>query len=166
VLALLTGEASSADILFDRSVGHGDIVRSSGSTRNVAMTLANGSYWAGSTDIVRDMSVASASSWWLGHDSSVGRLDLSDGLVFLPGYGNSAPGALRIQGDLTGTGGTVALKTRLDEGGAIAGQHTDRLLVEGNVSTTGVTSLHVWSIGPGALTDSNLNGVCMRLYGE
>lgn len=159
VLALLTGEASSADMLFDRSIGHGDVIRSTGTTRNVDMTLANGSYWAGSTDIVRDMSVASASSWWLGDSSSVGHLDLSEGFVFLPGYGNGTPGALRIQGDLAGSGGMVALQTRLDEGGAIARQHTDRLLVEGDVSTTGVTSLNVWSVGPGALTDSNLNGI-------
>ena len=158
-LALLVGDASSADIFFDRSIGHGDIVRSSGTMRNVDMALAHGSQWFGSTDIVRDMGVASASSWWLGQDSSVGSLDLSDGFVFLPGYGNGVPGALRIQGDLAGSGGMVAMHTRLDEGGALARQHTDRLLVEGDVTTTGVTTLHFWAIGPGALTDSNLNGM-------
>lgn len=159
LLALLTGETSSADILFDRSVGNGDIVRSSGSTRNVDMTLANGSYWAGSTDIVRDMSVASVSSWWLGDDSSVGRLDLSEGFVFLPGYDHGTPGSLRIHGDLVGSGGIVAFQTRADAGGAIAAQSTDRLLVEGNVTTTGVTSLHILPMGAGALTDGNLNGI-------
>jgi len=158
-LALLIGDASSADIFFDRSIGHGDIVRSSGTARNVDMTLVHSSQWIGSTDIVRDMSIASASTWWLNKASSLGRLDLSDGFIFLSGFSSGASAPLRILGDMAGSGGVVAMHTHLNEGGALTLQDTDRLLVEGDVTTTGQTALHLRAVGSGALTDRNLNGI-------
>ena len=45
----------------------------------------------------------------------------------------------------------------LNEGGALANQHTDRLLVEGNA--TGTTLIEVKPTGQGGATDANENGV-------
>jgi outer membrane autotransporter protein len=72
------------------------------------------------------------------------------------GLGNNF-GALTVQGNYTGNNGTVALNTVLNEGGALANQQTDRLLIEGDV--TGTTLINVNGQGSGASTNLNGSGV-------
>lgn len=63
-------------------------------------------------------------------------------------------GQLIINGDYAGNNGAVFLNTMLNDGGDLANQKTDRLLISGNAS--GTTYLHV--TGQGAGGNTNLSG--------
>ncbi|HVI53532.1 MAG TPA: autotransporter outer membrane beta-barrel domain-containing protein [Luteibacter sp.] len=116
----------------------------------------DGGVMQGSTQGAVTMALANGGAWTMTGDSSVNALILDGGGVTL-GDGSVAR-ALIVHGDVSGTGGRVNLHTHLNEGGALGAQHTDRLLVEGNVATTGSTEIVVTPTGSGALTDTNQNG--------
>jgi outer membrane autotransporter protein len=73
---------------------------------------------------------------------------VNSGAVMLgsPAIGN----VLAIRGNYFGQGGTVEMSTLLNEGGPLANQTTDRLLVYGNAS--GATQVRVNGTGAGAFT--------------
>ena len=67
----------------------------------------------------------------------------------------AAPGAfktLNVLGDYAGANGTIVLNTRLDQGGALAGQQTDRVLIGGNASGTTLLDVKATPDSPGGLT--------------
>ena len=82
-----------------------------------------------------------------------GTIDLTNGA--------GSPGnSLTIDGDYLSQGGRLHLGTTLNFGGALEGQFTDRLLVQGNVSTPGgstVVQVTPSVLSTGALTDFNHN---------
>lgn len=85
--------------------------------------------------------------------TNAGTVDLTNG--------TGSPGnRLTIDGDLVSDGGTIKLQTNLNQGGALANQFTDRVLINGNAAS-GTTVLDVMptQTSVGALTDSNRNGV-------
>jgi outer membrane autotransporter protein len=94
-------------------------------------------------------------AWVVTGDSSIKSLQLDGALAF---SGSAGYRTATITGDLTGSGGVVTVNTRMDSGGALALQGTDRLLVLGDVATTGTTLVDVIPTGEGALTDLNKNG--------
>ncbi|UPG96443.1 hypothetical protein [Luteibacter aegosomatissinici] len=103
------------------------------------------------------MGIDTLGAWQVTGDSTVSSLRLDGDVLF------AAPSAttykqLNVSGDLSGQGGRITINTLLNEGGA-AGQATDRLLIHGNVTTTGTTLISVAPTGEGALTDRNRNGV-------
>jgi outer membrane autotransporter protein len=74
------------------------------------------------------------------------------GLVSL-GVPGGAPGTtLTVTGNYVGVGGTLAMNTLLNGGGALANQFTDRLLVHGNADDT---TVRVRPSGGGAVTSIN-----------
>jgi outer membrane autotransporter protein len=80
--------------------------------------------------------------------------------IIAPGegvIGSTAFGNFTINGQYTSTGGTVRLNTVLNDGGTLANQFTDRLLITGDV--TGTTVLDVHPQGVGTLTDKAANGI-------
>ncbi len=87
------------------------------------------------------------------------------GMIDLSNDGNTTGDTLTVKGNYDATpgafayGGQLALNTLMNEGGAKAMQHTDRLLVENNVS--GVTMIDVRQEGvnadTGAVTDLDRN---------
>ena len=85
--------------------------------------------------------------------SNAGAIDLTNGA--------GSPGnSLTIDGDYVSQGGRLHLGTTLDFGGALEGQSTDRLLVQGNVSQPGgptVVQVTPSTLSTGALTDFNHN---------
>jgi outer membrane autotransporter protein len=83
--------------------------------------------------------------------SNRGTIDLTNG-------GGSPGNSLTIDGNYSGDGGRVNLASELNEGGALAAQSTDRLLVNGDAS--GETVLHIApaTLSKGALTDLNRDG--------
>ena len=102
------------------------------------------SRWSGRADAVSSL-VIEAGSWRITGDSRVGQLLLATG----GGAAFAAPGrfaTLRVRDvDNPGNDGILHLRTRLDEGGPLVRQATDRLLVSGNAS--GQTTLHVVNEG-------------------
>ncbi|WNL47877.1 autotransporter outer membrane beta-barrel domain-containing protein [Dyella sp. BiH032] len=85
--------------------------------------------------------------------SNAGTIDLTNGA--------GSPGnRLTIDGDYLSQGGRLKLMTTLDFGGALEGQSTDRLLVQGNVSQPGgptLVQVTPSALSTGALTDFNHN---------
>jgi outer membrane autotransporter protein len=97
--------------------------------------------------------------WNVTGDSTISSLDVSGGSIAFAGTSDGTHRTLTVHGDLSGTGGgSFVFNTNLNEGGSLANQATDRVLVEGNVTTTGRTLLVVNPLGSGALTDVNQNG--------
>ncbi len=107
-------------------------------------------------DIAAD--VSSGSVWNVTGDSDVSSLVVSGGSLAFQPTSDGSHHATLVRGDLGGTGGTITFNTTLNEGGALSNQATDRLLVEGNVTTTGPIEIVVVPTGNGALTDVNQNG--------
>ena len=166
---LLLGVTNTSDErvnfnLDNQSIGIGDIAwsndkgerQSSGAL--VDALLDRGSQWKGSTTIVDALSLTNGSAWTLTDSSRVNTLQLNDSIIAFETPNESTYKTLNIGGDLAGTGGTIALNTYMDEGGALGNQHTDRVLIQGDVATTGTTYLSVTPQGNGALTDTNQNG--------
>ncbi|MEM4989722.1 pertactin-like passenger domain-containing protein, partial [Collimonas sp. H4R21] len=133
----------------------GDIIANGNAI--VDVSLEDQSLWSGMTSTVRNMSVDSRSEWQMTDSSVVQNLNLSNaGLISFIAPVAGSYHTLTVQGDITGQNGVVALNTVLNEGGALANQHTDRLLVEGNA--TGTTLIEVKPTGSGAPTDLRQNG--------
>jgi len=86
-----------------------------------------------------------------GFNQSIAALN-NDGVVRVGGSG--AGTELRVAGDYTGHG-TVVLNTTLNQGGPLANQITDRLLIGGNA--TGSTALQLNVSGEGANTNVALD---------
>lgn len=100
--------------------------------------------------------VASGSIWRLTESSTLNELALDGGQVEFQeddGYHD-----LNVRGDFTGMGGQLFVHTRLDAVGPLSAQATDRVLIEGDVTTTGTTLVSVSPTGAGVPTDANGNG--------
>ncbi|UPG92094.1 autotransporter outer membrane beta-barrel domain-containing protein [Luteibacter aegosomaticola] len=144
-----------ADIDIATSSVVGDIVGAGNATAN--LTLGDKASLRGAVNGAGiDTGIDATARWETTGASSIGGLRLDGALAFAPAAGFTT---VNVAGDLSGQGGNITFNTRMNEGGAIAAQATDRLLVHGNVTTTGTTLVSVTSTGDGALTDLNRNGV-------
>jgi outer membrane autotransporter protein len=126
----------------------GDIVSSGSGALSVGL---DNSSWRGRAERVAELVVAD-SAWGVTGDSSVHRLTLL-GRSRVAFDDSAPPGSLRV-GTFANPGGegSVTLRARLDGGGALDHQLTDRLLVSGDVA--GSTPLHVVNAG-GAGADTS-----------
>lgn len=118
-----------------------DVRRTGAGTLDVALGRSR---WVGRADAVGSVALDGA-TWSLTGDSTVGRLSLAGQarIAFddAAGFAQLRLGRL----DSAGDGGVVDLRARLDGGGTLARQATDRLLVDGDVS--GTTMLRVIAAG-------------------
>ncbi|HUA82125.1 MAG TPA: autotransporter outer membrane beta-barrel domain-containing protein [Dyella sp.] len=155
-LSMDNNVVAQGDIVFDPAVTENGAMPAA----NTTVALSNGSHWAGATqNVVSDLSLSSNSLWTLTGDSSVGALALNDATIQFAQPVGDRYKTLVVNGDLSGAGGAIHMNTLLNEGGALGNQYTDRLLVLGNVTTTGTVVLNVTPQGGGALTDTNKDGV-------
>ncbi|WP_177191183.1 autotransporter outer membrane beta-barrel domain-containing protein [Luteibacter sp. UNC138MFCol5.1] len=155
--AIEAASGTTASVTVDRSAVDGDVLVAAGG--RVDLALGNQATLHGRMSGPVAASLASGSVWNIEADSDVDSLGLSGGAAIFDGSGDSSRKSLVIRGGLTGTGGTLGLNTELGAGGPLSQQVTDRVLIEGDVATTGVTELAVTGSGSGALTDANQNGV-------
>jgi outer membrane autotransporter protein len=152
-----TGTAGNAPLVTLGLLGNttmtGDLTATGGHIdATVENSMLNG---AATGDI--NIALSNGGTWNMRADSDVVGLALNGGSAVL-GDG-TAYRTLNVNGSLSGTGGGLVLHTQLNEGGAVTKQFTDRLLVHGDVTTTGTTVVTVKPTGEGALTDANRNGV-------
>lgn len=153
-VAIETAARTTTGILVDASRLSGDV--NVGGVATVALSQAAIVDGAMHGDIAAD--VSSGSVWNVTGDSDVSSLVVSGGSLAFQPTSDGSHHATLVRGDLGGTGGTITFNTTLNEGGALSNQATDRLLVEGNVTTTGPIEIVVVPTGNGALTDVNQNG--------
>jgi hypothetical protein len=147
--------AAQGDIIFDPAITSGDVIPPA----NVTVALSNGSQWTGATEYaVSDLSLASGSLWTVTDNSSVGQLALNDSSIQFTPPASDGYKTLTVNGDFSGTGGAIGMNTLLNEGGPLSNQQTDRLLIQGNVTTTGTTVLDVTPQGTGASAPIDKNG--------
>jgi outer membrane autotransporter protein len=134
---------SNVSLTIDNSVLAGDVIVDSIST--VGTTLQNAAQLTGAVlpaaGGVANMSLQGDSVWNVTASSTVNTLSNDSSLVALSAPAGGAFKTLTVQGNYAGNNGTVRLNTFLNEGGALANQRTDRLLVAGSAS--GTTSLDV-----------------------
>lgn len=153
-VAIDVGARMQANVTIETSTVEGDIVAAAGATAHVTLgdggVLQGGMRGAGLT-----AGIDGSATWALARESSIGSLRLDGAVAFDPSGDHKT---LDIGGDLTGSGGSLVLNAVLDGGGALPLQATDRLLVRGNVGTSGTTLVSVVPTGDGALTDVNRNG--------
>jgi outer membrane autotransporter protein len=146
---------AQGDIEFDPSLLSGGPTPAA----NTTVSLSSGSQWTGAThNAVSNLSLDSGSEWTMTGNSSVGQLALSDSTIQFAPPENGNYKTLAVNGDLSGTGGVIGMNTLLNDGGALDNQQTDRLLVLGNVTTTGVVLLDVTPQGSGAATGTREDG--------
>jgi len=156
-VAIELATETRADVTVDRSSIVGDLRVADGSSAMIR--LQNGATMAGAMDGGIAASIASNAVWTTTSDSAVDSVDISGGTLAFAAPSSGTPhSVVTVRGDLTGSGGVVDLNTVMNEGGALSNQSTDRLLIEGNVTTTGTTEISVRPVGEGALTDANQNG--------
>ena len=155
-IAIDMAARTSADILVDHSHVGGDVRVADGSSARLA--LVNAATLDGAMSGPIAASIGTGSAWNVTGDSNVSSLALDAGAMAFQATTDGSHHTTTVHGDLSGTGGVVTFNTVMNEGGALANQATDRLLVEGNVITTGPTELVVIPTRDGALTDSNHNG--------
>ncbi|UPG87737.1 autotransporter outer membrane beta-barrel domain-containing protein [Luteibacter aegosomatis] len=156
-VALDVGDNSSASMRVGTATIVGDVVASGKGIVNV--TLDADGILVGRMSSANDVAVGSQATWTVTGDSDVGSLALNGGTVAFDERGPAAPASVRVRGDLGGSGGTIGLRTAMDAVGPLSAQSTDRLLVEGNVTTTGPTLIEVIPSGDAIETDANGNGV-------
>lgn len=146
-----------ADITIDASDIAGDIRLAGTATANIGLVRSatlTGTITGGAT-----MDLGGGTTWTSTGDSDIAALALNGGtLAFQPATGGAYRSTI-VRGDLSGSGGAVALNTEMNAGGPLSSQRTDRLLIEGDVTTTGPTEIVVTPNGTGAGTDTNGNGV-------
>ena len=143
-----TSLAMNGDVLAD-----GDIVIHGNAVVNVS--LANRSRWAGATSNLNRLTLDTGGQWQITGSSDLHDLSNAGAVGFVaPAAGDYK--SLTVRGNYSGSNGVLTVNTVLNEGGALANQHTDRLLVEGNA--TGTTLIEVKPTGSGALTDLRQNG--------
>ncbi len=154
-LAMDNNVAAQGDIVFDPSLLSGDTMPAA----NTMVSLSNASQWMGATqNAVSNLSLDSGSLWTMTGDSSVGQLALSDSTIQFSPTENGSYKTLVVNGDFSGAGGVIGMNTLLNEGGALGNQQTDRLLILGNVTTTGAVLLDVAPQGSGAATGTDKDG--------
>jgi outer membrane autotransporter protein len=92
------------------------------------------------------------STWVVTGNSDVRTLGLTNSVIAFqpPSSRNGIYKSLLVRSDLTSNNGTVVLNTLLNEGGPLANQFTDRLLINGNAS--GDTVVRILPTGGGAFT--------------
>lgn len=150
------------DVSLDASTMTGDVRIEDGASANIAVN--NGSSFIGNVLGNANLTFAGSGYWVMTGDSVVSGLSLDAGVVRLAEAGNAMSRAvdtyqtLRVNGNFGGSGGELHFRTVMNEGGPLSSQFTDRLLIDGNVSSTGVTYVSVTPTGDGALTDLNGNG--------
>lgn len=153
-VAFELAERSSATIDVSDSDIRGSVLVADGAS--AALALRHGSTLIGGIDGNVAARVASGSTWRLTETSTLGELTLDDGRIeFQPDDGYHD---LKVRGDFAGTGGQLSVHTRLDALGFLPVQATDRLLIEGDVTTTGTTLVTVSPTSAGVPTDTNGNG--------
>jgi outer membrane autotransporter protein len=155
--AIEIGSVGIADIGVDASHIAGNVVVADGGSLNLGMS--NGATADSAMNGNVAASIASSAVWNVTGPSSVASLSLDGGTVAFAAPVNDVYGTTTVRGDFSGSGGVLQLNTRMNEGGSLANQHSDRLLIEGNVTTTGTTQIVVTPSGLGAATDVNGNGV-------
>jgi len=131
---------------------HGNIVADKTATANVALgdgAVLNGAMTGGGITA----GVGASAVWQATGNSAIGSLSLDGALAFAAG---GTYKVVDLAGNLSGAGGTMSFNTLMNAGGAT--QSTDRLLVRGDVTTTGPTLVTIVPTGDGALTDLNRNG--------
>lgn len=146
--ATITGRIENADQLLTLSASHstlhGDIVSAG---RGPLRVRLDKSIWHGRGERLAELVIADG-SWKATGDSSVQHLTLH-GRAQLA-FDDSAPASTLRVGTFAHPGGegNVTLRTRLDAGGAIGRQSTDRLLVTGDaVGSTRVTIVNAAGAG-------------------
>ncbi|VVE75741.1 autotransporter outer membrane beta-barrel domain-containing protein [Pandoraea sputorum] len=130
----------------------GDMAADAGTTLNV--NLAQGTSFTGGVTrgagSTVNLAVNDASSTWqMTQDATVDTLTNNGAIKFGAPSGTTYQ-SLLVNNAYTG-GGSLAMHTELNLGGDIANQHTDRLLIKGNV--TGSTTLDLDVTGSGANTN-------------
>ncbi|PTS81170.1 autotransporter outer membrane beta-barrel domain-containing protein [Stenotrophomonas sp. HMWF023] len=117
----------------------------------VQVSLAGGSHWWGSSDLVEHLELGGGSQWTLRGDARVAALTVRDSTVALSDGRSAVGNILTVDGDLHSDGGTLLFH------GALAGDDTviDRLHVRGD--TSGDASLRVQNVGGvGAPTEDGI----------
>jgi outer membrane autotransporter protein len=139
----------------------GNVLEADGSGTALALNLTHQTAYTGvpllQGGATASMSIDASSSWNLTGDAALtslsnqGNIDFGGTPVALQAQAASAPTyrTLAVSGDYTG-GGTLNMRTELNGGGAVGDQHTDRLLIIGNVS--GTTTITLTPSGSGADT--------------
>ncbi|MBB3226594.1 outer membrane autotransporter protein [Luteibacter sp. Sphag1AF] len=152
----LLDAAAGADMTLQviRSSALGDALVATGGAARIS--LEDNALWTGRGMGLESVNVDGSSAWALTGDSSIGALGL-DGLVAFEGEPDTWS-SLRVANDLGGSGGVISMRARLGDPRRLP-DISDRVLIEGNVTTSGTTMLDVEAQGSGALTDSNHNGV-------
>jgi len=102
-----------------------------------------------------DAGVDATARWITTGASSLGNLRLDGALAFDPAARYTT---VDVAGNFSGQGGSLTFNTLMNAGGATEKQTTDRLLVHGDVITTGTTLVSITPTGEGDLTDTNHNG--------
>ncbi|HTH75571.1 MAG TPA: autotransporter outer membrane beta-barrel domain-containing protein, partial [Trinickia sp.] len=145
----------------------GNVLAANGAGSVLALHLSDNSTYSGTPSLsngaAATLSIDDTSSWNMTADTTLASLT-NLGSISVGGAARSAAAAhasqspayqtLTVNGDYQG-GGSINLRTELNAGGALADQHTDRLVVTGNVS--GQTQLSLTSSGAGANTNTTLN---------
>lgn len=80
------------------------------------------------------------------------------GLIDLTNGAASPGNSLAIDGNYIGASGRLHIASRLDQGGSLGGQATDRLLVQGTASGETVIDITPAALSTGALTDIDRSG--------
>lgn len=127
----------------------------------LTLNLNGGSVYTGTPSLGDASSTAAinvndaSSTWNVTADTTLASLG-NAGTVAFGAPVNGAYKSVTVNGDYRG-GGTVAMNTVLNTGGALGNQSTDRLLIKGNA--TGATTLQLQTTGTGANTNTALNNL-------
>ncbi|WP_448133002.1 autotransporter family protein [Stenotrophomonas rhizophila] len=144
---LENGAQMQGDIVITREDLENGLVPQS----QVQVSLAGGSHWWGSSDLVEHLELDGGSQWTLRGDARVDALTVRDSAVALSDGRSAVGNTLTVDGDLHSDGGTFLFH------GALAGDDTliDRLHVRGD--TSGDASLRVQNVGGvGAPTEDGI----------
>lgn len=155
-IAVQTDANTQTDLSIDASDIVGDLVSNGG---RLDVDMRNSATLTGRTQGVGAMAIGGGSTWNVVGDSDVGSLALDAGAIAFQPSADGAHHTVRVAGPFSGSGGTVTLNTEMNAGGPLTNQFTDRLLIQGDVTTTGTTELVVVPTGAGAGTDLNGDGV-------
>lgn len=153
----------------------GNVLAADGAGSVLALHLAENSTFTGTPSLTNGatatLAIDGTSSWNMTGDTTLASLTNLGTIAFgasLPtaavakANGNVTYRTLTVGGDYQG-GGAINLRTELNAGGALSDQHTDRLVVTGNV--TGQTQLSLTTSGAGANTNVALNNTAMPTEG-
>ncbi|MEX3958217.1 autotransporter outer membrane beta-barrel domain-containing protein [Trinickia sp. EG282A] len=133
------------------------VLQADGNGNALSVALLDGSTYTGTPVLTAgataSLSTDASSVWNVNGDATLSSLSNQGRLQFIDDASASpSPSyhSLRVNGQYSG-GGAVTMRTELNEGGNPSNQHTDRLLIAGNV--TGETVLDVQATGNGANTN-------------